>query len=177
VSHSDGLKRLLHSRLNDYLHLFEETISTQIGELSDLMQLKGVSTFPNNMASVHVVDCIGRNEPINNKSIADKLSMSRANITKITTKLLEEGFIKRSQLNDNKKEVYFSLSQKGRQVFDLHSRMDEAIAQRFIRTLDNFTESELQASLKFIQTLIDRIDIVVKGDGKVLEALSDKSDC
>ncbi len=161
---SEGLKRLLHSRLNHYLHLFDQTMTTQIDEFSDLAQELGITTVPTNMTSIHVVDCIGKNEPINNTAIAEKLNMSKANITKISTKLLKEDCIKRSQMNDNKKEVYFSLSSKGRKIFEVHNMMHEAIEHRFISVLDSFSESELQASLKFLQALIDQMDNIVKGD-------------
>ncbi|MDI4647977.1 MarR family transcriptional regulator [Cohnella hashimotonis] len=164
TSTSDGLKRLLHSRLNHYLHVFEHTVSTEIEAFADLARVQGIASIPSHMTSVHVIDCIGRNEPINNTSIAEKMNLSKASITKISTKLLKEGFIKRSQLNDNKKEVYFSLSPKGRQIFEVHAMMHEKIEASFIRALDAFTEPELAASLKFIQTLIDETDKMVKGE-------------
>lgn len=160
---SEGLKRLLHSRLNHYLHIYEQTMTSQIDEYADLALELGITTFPTNMTNIHVIDCIGNNEPINSTAIAEKLNMSKANVTKISTKLLKEGCIKRSQMNDNKKEVYFSLSSKGRQIFEVHNMMHEAIEHRFISVLDSFSESELQASLKFLQALIDQTDNIVMG--------------
>ncbi|MDG0810520.1 MarR family transcriptional regulator [Cohnella rhizosphaerae] len=161
---SDGLKRLLHSRFNHYLHVLEQTVTSEIDAFADLARLQGISSIPSHMTSVHVIDCIGRHEPVNNTSIAEKMNLSKASITKISAKLLQEGFIKRSQLNDNKKEVYFSLSTKGRQIFEVHDMMHDKIEASFIRALDAFSEPELAASLKFIQTLIDQTDKIIKGE-------------
>lgn len=83
--------------------------------------------------------------------------MSKASVTKISTKLHKDGFIKRSQMNDNKKEVYFSLTPKGRQVFEVHAKLHEIVKRRFLDGLDSFSEAELQAVLKFFQTVINQI--------------------
>ncbi|MBT2218670.1 MarR family transcriptional regulator [Virgibacillus dakarensis] len=163
---SEGLKRLLYDRFLHFSHLTEQIFTTEIDEFDNLARLQGITSYPNNMTTVHVIDCIGNNEPINNKSIAEKMNLSKASITKISTNLLKEGYIKRSRMNDNKKEVYFSLSSKGRQIFEVHAMMHEIIERRFISLLNSFSESELQASLKFFQTMIDQSDNIVRGDGR-----------
>lgn len=164
----EGLKRLLYSHVLHFAHLSEQHFSTEMEAFAELMRLHGLTSIPNNMTSVHVIDCIGNHEPINNTSIAEKMNLSKASITKISVKLLREGYIKRSQMNDNKKEVYFSLSPKGRELYEVHARMHEIIEQRFIQEMDAFSESELQASLKFLQTMIDQRKIIIKGDGTEL---------
>ncbi|MEC0239816.1 MarR family transcriptional regulator [Paenibacillus dokdonensis] len=54
---------------------------------------QGISEYPVNLTVVHVIDCIGNNEPINNTALAEKMDLTKASITKITTTLLEDGFI------------------------------------------------------------------------------------
>ncbi|MGO4548877.1 MarR family transcriptional regulator [Paenibacillus sp. 2TAB23] len=163
---SESLKRLLYGRFLHYTHLTEQMFSSEIDGFAELAREHGISSFPNSMTSVHVIDCIGNNEPINNVSIAEKMNLSKASITKISTKLLQEGYIKRSQLNDNKKEVYFSLSFKGKRIFEVHALMHEQIERNFISLMSSFTEAELQASLKFFQMMIDQGDSFMKGDDK-----------
>jgi DNA-binding MarR family transcriptional regulator len=164
MSPSDGLKRLLYDRVLHFTHLTEQFFSTEMEAFAELTRQHGLTSIPNNMTSVHVLDCIGSHEPINSTSIAEKMSLSKASITKISTKLLQEGYIKRSQLNDNRKEIFFSLSPKGRELYEVHARMHEIIEQRFIREMEAFSESELQASLKFLQTMINHRGNMIKGD-------------
>lgn len=164
---SEGLKRLLYERFLHFAHLMENNLRDEIEELVYLAQLEGITSCPNNMTSIHVIDCIGKNEPINNTSIAEKMNLSKASISKISTHLIKEGYIKRSQMNDNKKEVYFYLSSKGKQIFEVHAIMHEMIERRFISVFDSFSDSELQASLKFFQTVIDQRDNILKGNEKV----------
>ncbi|MEB5482341.1 MarR family transcriptional regulator [Shouchella clausii] len=164
MDRSEGLKRLLYERFLHFTHLFEQIFANEIDEFVHLAQLQGIASWPNNITSIHVVDCIGNNEPINNTSIAEKMNLSKASISKITACLIKEGYIKRSQMNDNKKEVYFSLSSEGKQIFEVHAMMHEMLERRFIRAFDSFSNSELQASLKFFQTMIDQKDDILKGD-------------
>ncbi|WP_237167727.1 MarR family transcriptional regulator [Paenibacillus yonginensis] len=144
----------------------EQLFAIESEEFADFARLEGLSSFPTNLTSVHTIDCIGHYEPINNTSIAEKMNLSKASITKISTKLLEEGYIKRSQMNDNKKEVYFSLTPKGRQIFEVHARMHVIIENRFIDSMNDFSESELQAVLKFFQMIIQHKEKIANGEGE-----------
>lgn len=152
---AEGLKRLLYERFIHLSHLSEEYFAAEENTFAELLQEHGIAFSSTSLTSIHVLDCIGRNEPINSTAIADKMKLSKASITKISTKLLQDDCIKRSRMNDNKKEVYFSLAPKGRQLFDLHARMHEHLEQKFLESMNSFTEPELQASLKFVQTIID----------------------
>ncbi|MFP4977503.1 MarR family transcriptional regulator [Paenibacillus sp. CN-4] len=163
MNSSEGLKRLLYSQFLHFTHLTEKIFTTESEEFANFARLEGLSSFPANLTSVHTIDCIGHNEPINNTSIAEKMKLSKASITKISNKLLEEGFIKRSQMNDNKKEVYFSLTPKGRQIFEVHAMMHVIIENRFIDLMSVFSESELQAVLKFFHMMIQHYDKSAKG--------------
>lgn len=161
---SEGLKRLIYGQFLHFSHLVEQTVETELDEFADQARLLGLAAFPNNLTSIHVIECIGKHEPINNTSIAEKMNLSKASITKISTKLHAEGYIKRSRLNDNKKEVYFSLTSKGRHVFEAHEAMHAKIDRRFLSILDSFSETELQAVLKFSQKMIDHLNQELKGD-------------
>lgn len=152
---AEGLKRLLYDRFIHLSHLSEELFAAEESAIAELLQEHGITFSSTSLTSIHVLDCIGNNEPINSTAIADKMKLSKASITKISTKLLQDDCIKRNRMNDNKKEVYFSLTPKGRKLFDLHARMHEEFEQKFLESMNSFTEPELQASLKFIQTMID----------------------
>lgn len=160
---SEGLKRLLYDRFLHMTHLHEQLFANELDAFADLTRQYGLTFTSNSLTSIHVIDCIGSHEPINSTSIAEKMNLSKAGITKISAKLLQEGCIKRSRMNDNKKEVYFSLTPKGRELFIVHARMHESLEQSFVQDLDSFSEAELQASLKFIQTVIDHNDNMVIG--------------
>ncbi|PZD95676.1 MarR family transcriptional regulator [Paenibacillus sambharensis] len=152
---NDPAKQMIYELYLRLLHLNEQKADTDIR--SFLEEAIGErQTLPGNMTSIHVVDCIGRHEPINSSTIARKMNLSKANITKISTRLLEEGFIRRFQLTDNKKEVYFRLTPKGRQVFELHEKVHKQKEEQFYTFLDGYSEAELSVILKFMRDMTIR---------------------
>lgn len=155
---SEGLKRLIYERILHFSHLFEQSMEVELGEFIDQARLRGLASYPNNLTDIHVLDCIGKHEPINNTAIADKMNLSKASITKISAKLLGDKYIKRGRMNDNKKEVYFSLTPSGRRLFEVHEAMHAMIESRYLSLFDSFSASELQTILKFYQRMIDRLD-------------------
>jgi len=159
---SEGMKRILYERFLHFAHLTEQMFTTENGAFIELAQIQGISSIPNNLTSVHVIDCIGNHEPVNATTIAEKMNLSKASISKISNKLLEEGFIKRSQMVDNKKEKFFTLSPKGRKIFEVHGKMHEVMERRFIAALHSFSESEIQAAIKFFQVMIEKQDDIVR---------------
>lgn len=110
----DRTKQLLYEQYIRFLHAYESYKDTEIEHFLSIAQREAIEKIPRHLTAVHVIDCIGRHEPINSTGIAEAMNLSKASITKIGNKLLEEGFVKRTQMNDNKKESYFRLSPQGK---------------------------------------------------------------
>ncbi len=98
---SDLTKELIYEMYVRLLHLNEQKADTDMQAFVNQATGEQAKLLPKNMTSIHVIDCIGRHEPINNIAIAKKMNLSKANITKITSKLVEADLIKRFQLTDN----------------------------------------------------------------------------
>ncbi|QPZ42669.1 MarR family transcriptional regulator [Bacillus halotolerans] len=155
---SDLTKQLIYDIYVRLLHLNEQKANTSLRQFFKEAAEEDVIDVPKNITSIHVVDCIGQHEPINNTGIAKKMNLSKANVTKISTKLIKEEFINRYQLTDNKKEVYFKLTRKGRQIFDLHEKLHKKKELAFYQFLDSFSQDEQNAVLKFLEQLTSRLE-------------------
>ncbi|MFC9709295.1 MarR family transcriptional regulator [Paenibacillus sp. NPDC056933] len=107
------------------------------------------------MSEIHLIACIGDFSPINVTSISEKTGLTKGSITRISKKLLKLALIKRQQINDNKKEVYYSLTSKGRNIYVIHHRIHQEIEERFMNFLDKYTADELVFASKFIQDLTE----------------------
>lgn len=148
---NDRTKQLLHDQFIRFLHVYENHKHTEIEHFLSIAQRESIDKIPQHLTAVHMIDCIGKHEPINNTGIADAMNLSKASITKIGNKLLEEGFVKRTKMNDNKKESYFRLSPQGKKIFELHERLHVLEAERFYRSLDKYSEPELKIIHQFLQ--------------------------
>ncbi|MBV5122056.1 MarR family transcriptional regulator [Bacillus halotolerans] len=151
-------KQLIYDIYVRLLHLNEQKANTSLRQFFKEAAEEDVNDVPKNMTSIHVIDCIGQHEPINNTGIAKKMNLSKANVTKISTKLIKEEFINHYQLSDNKKEVYFKLTRKGRQIFDLHEKLHKKKELAFYQFLDSFSQDEQNAVLKFLEQLTSRLE-------------------
>jgi len=158
MDYPDRIKMLIYEQLLHFSHLHEQRMELELKEIRKMVELQQLNNVPGNLSTIHVLDCIGDHEPINHSAIAEKLKLSKASITKISKKLLELELIYRTQLNDNRKEVYFRLTPQGKQLFEMHRAMHEAEEQRFIRFLDHYSESELHTIFKFFQRMARYMD-------------------
>ncbi|WP_042163357.1 MarR family transcriptional regulator [Paenibacillus gorillae] len=147
---------LLRQFYDQYLHLVHITERTVELEPLKLKQLADAAEFPAlsiNITAIHVLDCIGRFEPVNGTALAALMRLSKAAITKISTRLLSDGLITRSQLPQNKKEYLFSLTDRGQQLFELHAQLHQQAEKEFIQFLEEWSSEDLSTILRFIQQL------------------------
>lgn len=140
------------------LHLNELYMEHEINLFREQAQKHQIDMLSNNITSVHVIDCIGDDEPINHTGIVKKMNLSKGSITNISSKLLDMGFIKSTQLNNNRKEIYYSLTDKGRIVYHLHRGMHKEKEEKFYQFMESYSDAELQTIGKFMSDLVGRAE-------------------
>ncbi|ASR49481.1 MarR family transcriptional regulator [Paenibacillus kribbensis] len=122
-----------------------------------------------NLTDVHVIDCIGRHEPINVTTLAERIELSKGTVSKVSTKLLKEGWIRRTQLNDNKKEIYFRLTPLGKKLFVVHERLHAKVQRQLFEFLSRYSSEELAVLKRLLSDGIGFLEAVERQD-KSLES-------
>ncbi|WP_238533439.1 MarR family transcriptional regulator [Paenibacillus terrae] len=166
-------KGRLYEQYIRMLHLNELYTEHEINLFREQARKHQIDMLSNNITSVHVIDCIGDHEPINHTGIVRKMDLSKASITNISSKLLEMGFIMRSQLNNNRKEIYFSLTDKGRHVYHLHKELHKEKEERFYQFIESYSEAELQTIGKFMSDLVARAEEYSEGKFTINDDIKD----
>ncbi|NHN32734.1 MarR family transcriptional regulator [Paenibacillus agricola] len=92
---------------------------------------------------LHVLDAIGKLEPINGITISKKFGISKGSVSKITRKLVDKQIILIEYLPDNKKEILFRTTSLGKEIFCLHQAMHHQIDIGANRFLQRYNEDEL----------------------------------
>ncbi|MCR8643244.1 MarR family transcriptional regulator [Paenibacillus sp. N1-5-1-14] len=156
----------IHAMYWKAMHLMEEYETAEVTQFLEKAREAGLVDTRKNMTEVHVISCIGNNEPINITMIADKMDLSKASISKISVKLQEEGFIRKSQLNDNKKEIYFRLTPKGKKLFMLHEDLHQKGKDHFFHFLQKYSLQELHFIKRLIQDITDELEQSLIDNGK-----------
>lgn len=141
----------LFDYINDYAEIHEKSLK----DLLNKQDYKILSNKSLMLSEIHVIDCIGKNRLPNATFISKELSMTKGAISKITAKLLEKGFIQGNQLEDNKKEIYYTLTPQGKEVFKVHERLHNIENEKIITTLTHYTKEELHTISNFLDDLLN----------------------
>ncbi len=100
-------------------------------------------------SEVHCIDYIGNNEEPNVTKLAGEFYMTRGAISKLTKKMISKDLIESYQKSDNKKEVYFRLTKKGRAIFEMHENFHKEIEHRDKIVFEQVSQEEINTMLRF----------------------------
>ncbi|RAR43230.1 MarR family transcriptional regulator [Paenibacillus sp. MDMC362] len=155
MSTSKMIKNAIHENFIQFLQQkeqYENRLSSAfIEELRKIIEIEATL----NITELHTIACIGEQEPINVTSIAETMKLSKGNTSKITNKLLKAGWVRKAQLNDNKKEVYFRLTAAGKRLFAIHDEFHIKEQQRMNEFLERYSDSELDFIKRLFGDLAD----------------------
>lgn len=121
--------------------------------LKELRQSIGSDVYLN-MTEVHVISCVGQHEPINLTAVAERMDISKGNVSKIAAKLVKDGWLRKTQLNDNKKEIYFRLTQAGKRLFAIHEEQHEKEKRKLSAFFERYCDAELDFAQRLFSDLI-----------------------
>lgn len=106
-----------------------------------------------NINEVHTIDYIGNSSDPNVTRITQQLKITKGAVTKITKRLIRQGYLDTYQSEDNKKEKYFILTNSGRSIFDQHKNSHNDNIERDAKIFDHFTEKEKIVINRFLDVL------------------------
>ena len=111
-----------------------------------------------NPSEVHCIEYIGRNIDTNVTKLAESFYMTRSAISKLTKKLIEKDVIESYKKPDNKKEIYFKLTEKGRVIFKVHDELHKEFQERDRVIFQQVTEEQYDIMLNFVENYNRHLD-------------------
>lgn len=132
----------INSTLNDVLvKLFREimTIEEQTlrrGEFRDL-----------SVNDMHVIEAIDVHEPKNMTTVARALRVTTGTLTIAVNGLVKKGFVERTRSEADRRVVYISLTEKGRQAYIRHERFHREMIEAVVSRLDEKEQEVLERAL------------------------------
>ncbi|MGF7049666.1 DNA-binding MarR family transcriptional regulator [Paenibacillus sp. DS2015] len=100
-----------------------------------------------------MLDVINRHEGIKGVDIARDMEITKGAVSKITRKLLDQGLIRKTQLPDNLKEIYFSVTPLGAELAELHQVFHQEKDQKSMKLLTSFDAASLEIVADFLEKL------------------------
>ena len=116
-------------------------------------------------SEVHCIECIENNVDPNVTKLAESLYMTRSAISKITKKLMEKGLIESYQKPDNKKEIYFRLTEHGKVIYNVHEELHQEFRKRDKDVFNQITEEQFDSMLSFLEKYTRHLESEIKKQG------------
>ncbi len=129
------------------LSLFAEHLEKQdiLSKLTEAEELHNCS-----YSEIHTIDSIGKITNPNVTKIANHLRMTRGAISKITKRLLVAEMIESYFLSNNKKEIYFKLTEKGKYIFQEHKKRHFLWEERDSTFFEKYSDEEIKIIINFM---------------------------
>ncbi|HEY8889276.1 MAG TPA: MarR family transcriptional regulator [Clostridium sp.] len=116
-------------------------------------------------SEVHCIEYIGRNVDSNVTKLAESFYMTRGAISKLTKKLIKKGIIESYQKTDNKKEIYFRLTEQGKVINKVHEKLHKEFKERDKAVFEQVTEEQFDIMLNFVAKYSRHLDAEIKKQG------------
>lgn len=100
---------------------------------------------------LHVLDAIGKFEPVNGITISKEMEIPKGTISKVTRKLEDLNLIRKERLPGNKKEILFYTTALGYELFEVHKKLHEQIEKNVVHFLKQYQSSELSLLTKVLE--------------------------
>lgn len=95
-------------------------------------------------SEIHCIDAIGKIKDPNVTKLANQMKMTKGAISKITTKLMNGGFIDKYSKDGNAKEIFYSLTPQGKKMFQEHLKRHELWEERDLNFLNSYSNKTLK---------------------------------
>ncbi|MCI1946530.1 MAG: MarR family transcriptional regulator [Clostridium luticellarii] len=113
-------------------------------------------------SEVHCMEYIEKNADSNVTKLAEAFYITRSAISKLTKKLVEKGLIESYRKPDNKKEIYFRLTEQGKAVNKVHEKLHKEFQERDKAVFEQVTEEQYDSMLSFVEKYNRHLDAEIK---------------
>ncbi|MEG0249543.1 MAG: MarR family transcriptional regulator [Peptostreptococcus sp.] len=113
-------------------------------------------------SEIHCVNYIAKNTDANVKELAEAFNMTTSAISKLTKKMIKKELIESYQKTDNKKEIYFRLTEKGKEIDSIHEKLHKEYDDRDKVVFDQITQEQYDSILSFARLYNEHLDKEIK---------------
>ncbi len=112
--------------------------------------INGKLNIDYSLTEIHCIEVIGQEAQINGTKLAQIMNITRGAASKITKRLMKYKLVECFKYPENKKEVYFRLTDKGMDIYNKHEIAHKAWEERDIKFLQTISLNERKTILSFL---------------------------
>ncbi len=107
-------------------------------------------------SEVHCIEYIENNADSNVTQLAEAFYVTRGAISRMTKKLIQKGLVESYQKSENKKEIYFRLTEQGKEIYKIHENLHKEFQERDKAVFEQVTEEEFNSIISFLwKSIVD----------------------
>ncbi|PHG55013.1 MarR family transcriptional regulator [Bacillus wiedmannii] len=141
---------------------FRELYNKMVWLNKDKMEV-GLKGFKS--SEVHCIEYIENNADSNVTQLAEAFYVTRGAISRMTKKLIQKGLVESYQKSENKKEIYFRLTEQGKEIYKIHEELHKEFQERDKAVFEQVTESEFDSIISFVEKYSRHLDAEIKKQG------------
>lgn len=121
-------------------------------DIMDIEQQAIITQEFNNITNndMHVIEAIGIGQPKNMSAIAKELSVTVGTLTIAMNSLVKKGYVTRQRGKEDRRVVYISLSEKGKEAYEHHAKFHQQMIEGVVGAL---SENEIEVLIKALNNL------------------------
>ncbi|MFJ1118388.1 MarR family transcriptional regulator [Bacillus thuringiensis] len=105
------------------------------------------------LTQLHIVSVIHESKQhMNNTLLSMELNISKATISKAIRVLIDNKILLPHQNIDNKKEIFYTLTDEGIQLAIIHKKLHKIAHERYNKLFQQFNDTELQVITNFLES-------------------------
>ncbi|ARV91120.1 MarR family transcriptional regulator [Bacillus thuringiensis serovar roskildiensis] len=105
------------------------------------------------LTQLHIVSVIHESKQhMNNTLLSMELNISKATISKAIRVLIDNKILLTHQNIDNKKEIFYTLTDEGIQLAIIHKKLHKIAHERYNKLFQQFNDTELQVITNFLES-------------------------
>ncbi len=116
-------------------------------------------------SEVHCIEYIENNADSNVTQLAEAFYVTRGAISRMTKKLIQKGLVESYQKSENKKEIYFRLTEQGKEIYKIHENLHKEFQERDKAVFEQVTEEEFNSIISFVEKYSRHLDAEIKRQG------------
>ncbi|EEK50703.1 transcriptional regulator [Bacillus cereus ATCC 10876] len=116
-------------------------------------------------SEVHCIEYIENNADSNVTQLAEAFYVTRGAISRMTKKLIQKGLVESYQKSENKKEIYFRLTEQGKEIYKIHEDLHKEFQERDKAVFEQVTEEEFNSIISFVEKYSRHLDVEIKKQG------------
>lgn len=137
---------------------------TRLYNYQDILSklINGKLNFYYSLTEIHCVEVIGQEVQINGTKLAQLMNITRGAASKITKRLVKHQLVECFKHPENKKEIYFKLTDKGMDIYKQHEIAHKAWEERDINFLETIDLNERNIILSFLTSFNSYLEQVIQ---------------